>query len=335
MTILRWQTHLGYSTETAGWGVINNTSASYYVPVTKCDFEDKPNFYYDTAYRSIQAEQFGAYLATLASNFSYTADAYVGTLPVILGNAMVGGPDQVSTVLYTSLGVGIVTGSVTAHTYTLGSPESLTHYFFSGYSERRIEGCRPDQVDIKYNPDKQVEVDVKGMGRLSVVNATGSAVAAPTIDSRQPVLAWEARASFAGVQTIRLIDANITFKRKTETLFTQAMTQSPTNIYAFPLEVDGKITVDFQDEAEYNFFRTNNQSQSFDLFFFQNPNGGTTSAAQEGFRITVPQPVYDTYKLNTGKDAITADITFKGVYNLPQATNVKVIFYNAITSAYA
>lgn len=334
MTLLRWQTHLGFSTETAGWGIINNTSASYYVPVTKCDFEDKPNFYKDQAYRGIQAEVFGAYLATLASNWSFACDAYVGILPVFVGNAMIGGADQVSTVLYSSLNVGVQTGSCTAHTYTLGTPESLSFYFFNGYSERRIEGSRPDQVEIKYNPDKQVEVDVKGMGRLSVVNATGSAVAAANLDGRQPVLAWEGRASFAGVQTTRLIDASITMKRKTETLYTQAMTQSPTNIYAFPLEVDGKLTVDFQDETEYNYFRTNNQSQSFDLLFFQNPNGGTTSAGLEGFRLTIPQPVYETYKVNTGKDALTADITFSGVYNAAQATNIKAVFYNTITTAY-
>jgi hypothetical protein len=333
MTLLRWQSHVGFATETAGWGSYHG-NAAWYVPVEKCDFEDMPKFYMDQAYRGIQALTFGAYQANLQGQFSMTHDAYMDTLPVLLGNAMVGATDSVTVIGISTLGVGITTGTINQHAYILGTPEALSWYDFNGYAERRYEGARLESVSVKLSPEKQLSVDNKGVSRLSLVNATGGAVLPATLNAgHTPLLTWMAKVTIGGAQSTRVIDSEFDFARKTEVLFTQALTQSPTNIYAFPMDLKGKATFDFQDEAEYNLFRANSQSTTFDILFWSNPSNVNANAL-EGFRITVPNMVYTSFKVDRSKDALTCQLGFDALYSSSLSTNVQLFFYNNIPTAY-
>lgn len=333
MTILRWQSHVGFATETAGWGTYHG-NAAWYVPVEKCDFEDMPKYYMDEAYRGVQAKTFGAYQANLQGQFSMTHDAYMDTLPVLLGNAMVGGTDSLSVITISSLNVGVTTGTINQHAYILGSPEALSWLDYNGYSERRYEGGRLESVSVKLSPEKQLSVDNKGVSRMSVVNATGSAVLPATLNAgHTPLLTWMSRVTIGGVQSTRVIDAQFDFSRATEVLFTQAFTQSPTNVYAFPMDLKGKATFDFQDESEYNLFRQNSQSTTFDILFWSNPNNSNANLL-EGFRITVPNMVYTSFKADRSKEAVTVQLGFDALYSQSLSTNVQLYFYNNVASAY-
>lgn len=325
MTQLRWQMHVGFAIESGGWGVAA-TAPAYFYPVSKCDFQDEPKFYYDEAYRSVQAKDFGAYATTLQGKFSYDGDVYLDTLPLMLGVGMIGDNDSVATVNASVLNIGWSNISVSAHTFILqpNGPKSLTLFDYNGFSERAYQGSRLDEVQLKYAADMQVTANYKGISRLSTL-VTGSFV--PALNATfTPLLAWQAKALLNGAQTTRVIDTEITFKRGVEALFTQAQTQSPTNVYAFPMEIDGKLTVDFVDETEYNYFRTNNQSAQFQLFF--------VASSVQALSITVPQPVFTSYVVNRGKDALTADINFRGIYNAANSTNVTMVVYNNVTTLY-
>lgn len=333
MTVLRWQTHLGLATETAGWGSYHG-NAVWYLPVEKCDFADNPKYYMDEAYRGIQAKTFGAYQANLQGQFSMSHDAYMDTLPVILGNGMVGQTDTVTVINVSSLQVGITSGSINQHAYLLGAPEAISWLDYNGYSERRYEGGRLSGVTLKLSPEKQLSVDSKGDSRMSVVNATGSAVPNATLNpGHTPLLSWMSRITIGGVQSLRVIDAQFDFTRATQVLYTQALTQSPTNIYAFPMDLKGKATFDFVDETEYNLFRQNSQSTTFDILFWSNPNNVNANSL-EGMRITVPNMVYTNFKVDRSKDALTCSLDFDALYSAALSTNVQLYFYNNIATAY-
>lgn len=325
MTQLRWQMHVGFAVESSGWGVAAAAPA-YFYPVSKCDFQDEPKFYYDEAYRSVQAKDFGAYLTTLQGKLSFDGDVYLDTLPALLGVGMMGDNDTVSIVNGSVLNLSWSNITTNAHTFLLqpNGPKSFTFFDYNGFSERAYQGARLEEVQLKYTPDMQVTASYKAISRLSVL-VTGSFV--PTLNAiYTPLLAWQAKAYLNGAQTTRFIDSDITFKRAGEALFTQAGTQSPTNIYAFPMEVDGKCTVDFVDETEYNYFRTNNQSAQFQLFF--------VSSSNQALSITIPQPVFTSYVVDRGKEALTATINFRGIYNAANSTNVSLTIYNGVAGAY-
>lgn len=321
MTQLRWQIHCGLAVESSGWGVAATAPAAF-VPVHKCTFKDDLKYYKDSAYRSVQAKDFGAYPTTGQSDFDISCDGYVDTsLPYFAGVGMVGDNDVVSVVTGSTF-YGAAGGNVTtnAHTFIImpNGPKSFTLFDYNGFSERSYAGCRPEDVSLKYTPDGALTVDVKGKGRLSTL-VTGSFV--PVVGSLAPILGWQGLLTLNQTANVRMIDCQVDLKRGTEVLFTQAQTQSPTNIYAYPLEVDGTITVDFVDETEYNLYRTGNQSATFDLLF--------VSSSQNAFRISVPQPLYTSYEVDRSKDALTAKLKFDGVYNQASSTNVKLVVYGA------
>lgn len=325
MTQLRWQIHVGFAVESSGWGVAAAAPTNFY-PISKCTFQDEPKFYYDESYRSVQAKDFGAYLTTLQGKWDCDGDMYLDTMPYLLGVGLIGDNDTVTIANSSVLNIAWTTFTLSAHTFILqpNGPKSLSLWDYNGFSERRYEGARIEECQLKYTPDMQVTTSYKGVSRLSVLVA-GTYV--PSINANfTPVLAWQAKAFLNGAQTTRVIDSELTFKRGVEALFTQAGTQSPTNIYAFPLEVDGKLTVDFVDEAEYNLFRTNNQSASFQLFF--------VASSQQAVSFTIPQPVYTSYVVDRGKDALTATIDFRGIYNASNSSNVVMTVYNTSTAAF-
>src|SRR5579859_1191778 len=327
MTVLRYQIHLGFVKE-VGWG--NSTTVpQVFVPVKNAKFKDEPKFYKDEAFRSVNAQVFGAYLTTLQCNFDFGSDVYIDTFPILAGAGMIGNTDTVSTVYTSSVHAPVVAGvpgSCSAHNFLLGVPSSLSLFDYNGYTERVYQGSRIEDVSLKYAPDGQLEITYKGKSRLSVINASTGNVLGPTIGANPPLLGWEGFLVLNGVQSTRLIDAQIDLKRKTEVLFTQAQTQSPTNIYAFPMEVTGKFTFDFQDETEYNLFRANNQSASFDITF--------AAQANNAIRFIIPQPVFTTYEVDRGKDFLTAVVDVEGIFSQSQSTNLQMIVYTSTTTPF-
>lgn len=324
MTQLKWQTHLGYAKETAGWGV-SPAAPVWWVPVDSgAKFKDDLKFYYDEAFRSVQAKDFGAYATVATGDVNFKTDVYVDTFPVLAGVGIIGDNDTVTTVNLSNL-VLSWTGSVSAHTFIIlpKQPASLTLFDYNGYSERAYQGTRMESVQLKYAPDGRLEADYKGKTRLSVLQA-GSTV--PVIGAFTPVLGWQAVITLNNTQNFRVIETEINLKRGVEVLFTQANTQSPTNIYAFPLEIDGKVTFDFVDETEYNYYRTNQQSASFDILFVQ--------SSISAVRVTIPQPVFTSYEVDRGKDYLTAVLDFKGIFSQSNSTNAKLVVYNNVTTAY-
>jgi|SRR5690242_358892 len=327
MTQLRWQTHLGFAKETGGWGVSIAAPVNW-VPVEGgAKFKDDLKFYYDEDFRSVQAKDFGAYATVATGNFEFKTDLFTDTFPLLCGVGIVGDNDVVTTVNLSVLNLQWTAGTTNAHTFIIQpkQPASFTLFDYDGYSERNYQGSRIEEVGIKYSPDGRLEIDYKGKSRLSVVDAT-SGVSTAVIGPLAPVLAWQGLLTLNGAVNTRLIETQLTLKRATEVLFTQANTQSPTNIYCFPLEVDGKITVDFADETEYNLYRNNVQTGTFDLLF--------VSASNSAVRFTIPHPVYTSYEVDRGKDYLTAVLDFKGIYSQTSSTNVTIVVYNNTATPY-
>ena len=324
MTVLRWQQHVGFAMESGGWGAAATVPAMW-VPVLKCDFEDDLKYYYDNAYRSVQAMDFGAFPTTGTGKFDVSTDVYVDTLPLLTGVGMIGDNDKVALVTGSALNVAWANISVAEHTFILqpNGPDSLTWFDYNGFSERSYPGSRIEDVTLKYAPDGAFTSDYKGQSRLSTLQ-TGTTV--PQIGGYAPILGWQAALKLNNTANVRLLDAQIDLKRKAEVLFTQAQTQSPTNIYVFPLEVNADLTVDFVDETEYNYYRTGNQSATFDLFFVNSSNNAV--------RFTIPQPLYTSYKVDRSKDALTAKLKVKGIYQASTSTNIVMKVYNNVTTPY-
>lgn len=327
MTVLRWQTHLGFVKE-IGWG--NSTTVPQtFVPITSAKFQDTPKFYKDEAFRSVNALVFGAYLATLQGSVDFGSDVYIDTFPTFAGCGMLGDTDVVVPYVSASVHAPVVAGvpgSVSQHTFILGSPASLSLFDFNGYTERVYQGARLEDVSLKYSPDGQLQASYKGSSRLSVTNASTGNVTGAVVSGNPPLLGWEGFLLLNGSQSTRLIEASVDMKRKTQVLYTQAQTQSPTNIYAFPMELTGKFTFDFQDELEYNLFRANNQSASFDITFAQ--------SAQNAIRLVIPQPVYTTFEIDRGKDYLTAVVDVEGIYSAANSTNLQLIVYTNRTTPF-
>lgn len=328
MTVLRWQTHLGFAKESGGWGVAFTTPNTW-VPVDGgAKFTDNLKYYYDEAFRSVQAKDFGAFGTTATGDFSFKTDVYVDTIPTLVGAGIIGNNDVVATVNLSALNTGWTTGSTSAHSFIIqpNGPSSLTLFDYNGYTERAYQGARMSEVSLKYSPDGSLTADFKGQSRASIISASAGNVATAAIGTHVPILGWQAVLTLGGSQSFRMIDCDLTLKRAVEVLYTQAGTQSPTNIFAFPLEVDGKLTFDFVDETEFAYFRNSTQGVTFDLLF--------VSTSTDALRFTVPNPIFTTAEVDRGKDALTVQLDFRGVYAQTASTNVKMVVYNNVTTPY-
>lgn len=283
---------------------------TFWVPYTKLDgMEAKIDPVRDESIRGndsvLQAWQQG----TIHTEPAFDGYAYPELLPYLL-RAIVG-PDT-------------VTGA-SSYTHTFGQslvqPPSWTITENDQIQARSVPGCMLAELGLKIDAKSAISYTTKWVGYPGANQGTpGSYTSSVTTSD----LGWAAGCKINGTGVDRLISLDLTIKRAVEPIFSVNGTQSPRQVFADALEIDGKAKVIYEAlTADYNDYLTNNQT----AFELDCANGTQTASLRmtKAARVTAAKDRQKWLQL---------DVDLSGVFNATDAGSLLATVVNTVSTAY-
>lgn len=289
-----------------------SVAPTFWIPETKLDgMEPKIEQIRDESIRGndsvLQASQQG----TIHSEPAFDTYAYPELIPYLF-RAIVG-PDT-------------VTGT-SSYTHTFGQPANLaqpptwTLTEVDGVQPRSVPGCMLSELGIKVDAKAAVTLTTKWIGWPAVNQGTPGSY---TPDVTTTNLSWAATCKVNAVGVDRLVSCDMTIKRAVEPIFTANGVQTPRQVFADALEVDGKAKVIYESfTADMTDYLNNNQTP----FEIDLANGTQTASLRmtKAARVTAAKDRQKWLQL---------DLDISGVFNTTDAGSLLATVVNSVSTAY-
>lgn len=240
-------------------------------------------------------------------------------------------PDDAVHFLMAMLGADAVTGAGPyTHTITLLNTALPPSYTVAKYdaavaTARQAAGVNFEEVQLKFANPGIFNVAVKGRGKIPT-NATKPTAA---YSSAGIYLPWQAALTIAGGASTKLIDMELTLKRKIDQIWGIGGTQDVSGQNVDVLEVAGKLTFVPADYTEYNYY-VNNTQPTVSIVFTSGTNTLTLQMSKVAFVAPTPLDSGSPYLKVPASFRAIANSTDAGVGNAP----LKVIAVNSRSAAY-
>jgi hypothetical protein len=270
-------------------------------------------------------EEYNVIQGNIYSEFDFAGDVFADTVGYIYGGV---------------LGDVATTGTGAPYTHTMallnsqatnGQPTTWTlsdYYSLGSSSTRQFAGVQFAGIDTKFSADSLVTYTAKGMGYQSVTAANPT----PSFSTVTPQAAWTGTVTLAGSVTATLAEGNVNIQRAVTPIFTVDGNQSPYQLFAGPLTVDGSMLLVFESDTQLNYYLQNTQpSLAID---FQSGTGA--SLVEVKFNMT--KAAFTVAKIERSKDFIELNVNYKALANTTDAgassgySPIKVTLKNAKTS---
>lgn len=251
------------------------------------------------------------------------------------GNIIIGGGGTTTWTLMSPLryahAAGVSTSGNTIHKFGLANTvPTFTVYDFYAANQRYYPYGTVSEFDIKWSADAECTFSTKLTGLLS--QATTAQTAAYT-QNVPPFIGWQSGMAFNGTAKVNMTDLSLTLKRKVDPIFAANNSQSPVQILASTVTVDGQASFIMYDDTEFNWYRNGTvQPIQFGLFGPAVGTAGTPSAS--GLLFTATQPAFTGGTIDRSKDYDIVQLNFSCVYNATDAGLCQLQLTNGITAAY-
>ena len=216
----------------------------------------------DEGFRGVAGQDFDLIPGPGNGTVGFGGMVYLDSFPHILQNMM--GTDQVGTVVNSGY-----THQMTAAT----TPASYTYQWAQGIQAYQFPGTRLTSIRLSFNAsDGALTYQAQGTSKLGVALATNPLTtgAAHAVGYEYPLEANLTRAA-AGWQGLMVIDGTVagsggvasvmegelTFSRQLTPIHSLNGTQDVSLIYAGPLQVQGRLTLDWYDSKALGYFEGN------------------------------------------------------------------------------
>jgi hypothetical protein len=300
---LQW---LGAGKETA-WGTA--ASSTYFIPFKDCKPVDKPEIVKDEGTRGVMAGTFGAYQSIRTSTFDCGGEVF---------------PDSIGLFLLGMFGSDTVTGTTAkTHTFSLAQtaqPPSLTLNYFNGNNERAFAGQKLEELTFKWAIKSALEWSAKSTGKISTVVGSTETV---SLAATAPIMSWAFALQLATVANLNLESFEISLKRKSDAIHAANNSQDPAFVNVQGMSATGKMSFAYTGDPELLLALNNTQ----EAITFVGTQAGT------GYGVTFQlTKAYFSDPSVSGKDHMTVDMDFEGIFNSADAGPCTISLINSVTS---
>jgi hypothetical protein len=279
--------------------------------------------------RGSMTEEYGVIQGNIYSEFDIAGDVFPDTIGYLYSGVM---------------GDVATTGSSAPYTHTIsllnsqasnGQPVTYTlsdYYALGSASTRQYAGAQFASIDTKFSADALLTYSSKAMAYQSVTAANPT----PSFSTIAPLPAWTGAVSLAGSPSALLAEGNVNITRPVTPIFTVAGSQSPYQLFAGPLAVEGSLMLILESDTQLNYYLQNTQP----VVAIDFTSGTGASALQVKFNMT--KCAFTVAKIERGKEYIELNVNYKAVANTTDAgassgySPLKVTLKNAkVSGTYA
>lgn len=223
-------------------------------------------------------------------------------------------------------------GSVVApytHTFKQNRTSSTVWPTYSfttddGADQLGFPGCVMSDLGIKIDPKGYLTFAPKYLGFPSASQSTFSYAASAV----QPNVGWGWTVTNAGGSSTRGLTCDLTLKRATEAIVSSDGNQSPREIFAGALEIDGTYKAIFENDTDLNLFKNYLQTVTTHLLT-QAPLLGGQSLA-----ITMSQSGYTTGEKDLSQSYTQLTQAMSGINNATDSGTVQAVLVNYQSASY-
>ncbi|MEV8494741.1 phage tail tube protein [Streptomyces sp. NPDC052002] len=184
--------------------------------------------------------------------------------------------------------------------------------------------CRLSDLQMKIDPKGAVSLALKYISFPSVVQTTQS----ETFSTYDPLLGWSWNMTNAGGASTRGLSFDATVKRATEAIASSDGTQTPREVFAGPIEVDGTYKAIFENQTDMALYLNYTQTAATAALAQPVARGG------QSLSITMSKSGWYKGKRDLGGAYVQADFSLSGIYNTTDGGAVQATLKNFQTTAY-
>ena len=246
---------------------------------------------------------------------------YTSNITTVLGKT---GASRVGLSLTHSSSVAVTT--TTTHTFKQ-STSALPTYSLTVYDTTQTLStsyARLSDLQLKVDPKGAVTASIKYVSFPSVTQSTQT----ETFSQYDPLLGWSWVMTNAGASSTRGLSLDATIKRATEAIASSDGNQTPREVFAGPIEVDGTYKAIFENQTDMALYL--NYTQTATTAQLQQPvaRGGQSLA------LTMSKSGYYKGKRDLSQPYVQADFSISGIYNTTDGGAVSAVLNNFQTAAY-
>ncbi len=313
-----FKSHVGFAKEVT-WGT--KVAPTVYIPCLTYGYDEDRKRELDKGTRAVAALDFAAYEGVESGKPSYEWNFY---------------PDECARFYARILGTDNKSGVAAPYTHAFamadkGASETISDFYGIANKERRFAGCYVTAVNTKFETKSGFvtqRVDFLGQAPDS-----GVAETVPSFPTDSPFRGWQAALTVAGGGNTRLLSFEIDMKRKVELIFGANNSKTPSAGEVFPVEVTGKCSfwMDTTD-TEYGYFVDAATENAVVVTI----TGDVLSGGNYQLIFTLTKFLWEKVqpKRPTPEGYLTAEVSFRGIYNTTDAGPAAVSVLNSISTAY-
>jgi hypothetical protein len=296
--------HIGLAFETTyGTAVI----PAVFIPYDSIKVEDEIKKIVDEGRRANLAKAFGSYDATRHGKIEFGGHAY----PEILGYFF-----------KSILGAATVSGTAPyTHTFKIVNAlaPSLSLADFNTVTERNYLGAVMTEFDLKFDAESDLKYTAKYISKSSATTTTKT----PIFSFGDPFLGTQLTLTLNGSANTNLMGGDLKFKREAKLLYTANATAEPSKASTGRISVEGKLTFDIEDEAEFLLFTSSTEPVVVLTF---------TKDVDTTLVITLNKCDIKKAHIDRSQEYLRVDMEIHALYNATDAGNVTVALKNSIVT---
>lgn len=285
---------LGIAKETAFGTAV---APSVFIPVSAPTPKDSLALLDDKGMRGSMVDTYGEVAGPISAEMDFDGDVF---------------PDTIGWMLAGILGDVTSVGSAAPYTHTMavknngtGQPTSYTVTDYYAAGTRAYAGGKFSELDLKFSGDAMFTYSAKmtTLGSATVTTPT------PAFSALPPLAAWIGTVSIGGTPLTTVIDGEVDIKRTVTPIFAVSGSQKPTDIWAGPVAVSGKLTVVMNDDTQLTNY-LNNTQPALEITFASGEGAAATSVGLQMSKVA-----YSAAEIGRGSDYVEIDITWTAVAN--------------------
>jgi len=322
-----------------GTATTPTTSSTSWIP----HYVDNPSFQpralrhiLDEGFRGVAGQDFDLIPGPGNGTVAFNGDVYLDAFPHILQNMM---------------GTDTTSGS-TIHTLTAATnPPSYSYWWSQGVQSYTFPGTRLSSIRLSFNSaDGAMTYSAQGTSKLGVASGSAGANQAYTLGASAtlstpsaiyPATPVQGLAGWQGAMTIAgnamgsagyasVMEGEITFTRQLTPIHSLTGTQDISVIYAGPLQVQARLTMDWYDASIYNYFAlgTSGVGANTNTVVLTFTQGALVMA------ITITKAAWRQVDIERSGAIYTQVGNVTGLYSSTDSGPCKVAITNSVSTAY-
>lgn len=294
-----------------------NVAATDYIPATSLDADDATDVLLDTGMRNSMAVNYGGVKGVSTASYSIEGDVYVDTIGYPLAAIM--GDHAVS-------GAGPFIHTFSLQNSTDGQPPSYSIHDYQGLQARKYNYSMCNSLSLRVAAAELFTYSTSFTSRSSVTEATPT----PSFSALSPIAGWTGTMNLAGSGNALIEELDLSFSRNVTPIQTVAGSADPTNIWAGPLSVNGRMMFLAADETEFTRYLGVSSTPILVVTLTQ----GTASLA-----LTMSKVIYTNAKVERGDDFTQVSVQFEALANTTDAGSsggyapLKAVLTNSVAAS--